>query len=166
MNKDVLKQYLDNNLSSYKIAKLIQKSPSVVRYWIKKYNLQSIYSKSDLNYKSCSRCKFILPRNNFYKKADKFGASGYCKTCTAVVTRERQRKNKKMLVDYMGGSCIKCGYNNCIGALHVHHLDPLIKSKDFYNFKLRTFDDKFKKELESCVLLCSNCHAEEHYFRL
>lgn len=62
----------------------------------------------------------------------------------------------------MGNKCARCGYSKCLGALQIHHLDPSIKDKKFSNFKLRAFDDKFKKELKTCILLCANCHLEEH----
>ena len=58
--------------------------------------------------------------------------------------------------------CECCGYNNCIEALDFHHLNP--KEKDFSisdrNIKLDW--DSIKKELDKCILICSNCHREIH----
>ncbi len=56
-------------------------------------------------------------------------------------------------------NCERCGYNKCIGALEFHHLDPTIK--DELVCRSRSFE-KAKKEMDKCVLLCSNCHREEH----
>lgn len=46
-------------------------------------------------------------------------------------------------------------------ALEFHHINS--KEKDFgISFNLsRTIDD-LKKEVDKCILLCSNCHAEVH----
>lgn len=59
-----------------------------------------------------------------------------------------------------GGSCARCGYNNCLKALEFHHLDP--NKKDFTisndHFKLLDAVEESKK----CVLLCANCHRELH----
>tara|TARA_Y100000022_G_scaffold124448_2_gene107779 strand:+ start:6311 stop:6541 length:231 start_codon:yes stop_codon:yes gene_type:complete len=65
-------------------------------------------------------------------------------------------------VEYKGGSCSKCGYDNYIGALEFHHLDPTQKDFTIAKVKLTTFGEKVEKELDKCVLLCSNCHREQH----
>ena len=64
------------------------------------------------------------------------------------------------MVDYKGGKCEICGYNKCLEALEFHHKDP--NEKDFSianNFKSM---DKMKTEVDKCLLLCANCHREEH----
>lgn len=66
-----------------------------------------------------------------------------------------------MLVDYAGGKCSRCGYNKSKRALEFHHTDPNIK--DFGISKCITKNIAFqKKEVDKCVLVCSNCHAEIH----
>lgn len=72
----------------------------------------------------------------------------------------RQRK-KIQAIDYKGGTCIKCGYNKCVRALSFHHLDPL--KKDFNISRMSHKWETVKKELDKCILLCLNCHAEEHH---
>ncbi len=64
---------------------------------------------------------------------------------------------KKAAVSYMGGKCILCGYNRCLRALHFHHLNPHEKS---FNISSKSSWYDIAPELEKCVLLCSNCHAE------
>ncbi len=34
-----------------------------------------------------------------------------------------------MAVEYLGGKCVKCGYNECIWVLEFHHKDS--NEKDF-----------------------------------
>ena len=59
-----------------------------------------------------------------------------------------------------GGECSHCGYSKYVGALEFHHVDP--KEKDFGISGKVLGWERIKKELEKCVLLCSNCHREEH----
>ena len=65
------------------------------------------------------------------------------------------------MVLYMGGKCQKCGYSKCYDALEFHHLDP--KKKDFQLSALKNYSlNALKKELDKCIMLCANCHREEH----
>lgn len=57
------------------------------------------------------------------------------------------------------GGCKICGYNKCLEALEFHHIDP--KQKDG-NISRITNVDRLNKEIDKCVLLCSNCHREFH----
>lgn len=66
-----------------------------------------------------------------------------------------------MLIKYAGGECKKCSYNKCIRALEFHHLDP--NEKDFGISKCLTKSiSSLKEEVDKCILVCSNCHAEIH----
>lgn len=69
-------------------------------------------------------------------------------------------RTRKKLVEYKGGECVKCGYNKCISALHFHHKDA--SEKDFTISGKSWSFEKLKKEVDKCVLLCSNCHTELH----
>lgn len=71
------------------------------------------------------------------------------------------KKRKKIeLVNYKGGKCSYCGYNKCITALEFHHQDPL--QKDFSISGSSYSIERMKQEVDKCILLCSNCHREEH----
>lgn len=79
---------------------------------------------------------------------------------TRVSVRRRELKEKA--VAYKGGKCESCGYDKCTAALEFHHRDP--NQKDFQVSSGRTISwDRARLELDKCVLLCSNCHREEHY---
>lgn len=80
---------------------------------------------------------------------------------------EKRRISKSIYLEYSGSSCIKCGYNKCPAALSFHHRDP--NEKEFWigglNERINSIDelnDKIKKEIDKCDLLCSNCHVLEH----
>jgi len=76
-------------------------------------------------------------------------------------TTKRRRKIKLFAIEYKGGKCIICGYNRCVGALDLHHVNGKRKfliSTDAYRHSWK----EITEELDKCVLLCSNCHREFH----
>lgn len=82
-----------------------------------------------------------------------------CSHADAVTIK--RRSIKQMLIKYKGGACCRCGYDACSRALEFHHMDP--ECKDFGVSKVLTRSvASLKEEVDKCILLCSNCHAEEH----
>jgi len=74
-----------------------------------------------------------------------------------------RKSTKTRIVQSMGGKCICCGYNNCTGALALHHIDP--SKKDFTLGSVRANAKSWKlivEELKKCILICHNCHSEIH----
>jgi len=112
--------------------------------------------------KFCTGCKQTFPTSEFYKRRKDTDLSHYCKKCSTIQTRKRQRKIKEQSIAYKGGKCVKCGYDKCPAALQFHHLDPTKKEFTLSKCSLTSFE-KVKSELDKCILLCSNCHAELHY---
>lgn len=76
-------------------------------------------------------------------------------------------ENKKKIKYIMGGVCVVCGYNKCANALHVHHINPKLKTINFANIlsykKSAPSVETLISEMRNCCLLCANCHAEAHY---
>ena len=77
------------------------------------------------------------------------------------------RIDKKIYLEYSGGSCVECGYNKCPASLTFHHRDPL--KKEFWIGKLcekinsiDELNNKIKEEIDKCDLLCANCHRIVH----
>ncbi|WP_460821689.1 hypothetical protein [Lysobacter olei] len=68
------------------------------------------------------------------------------------------------LIASAGGRCTKCGYHRNLAALTWHHTDPSTKR---FNLDVRALSNRRREdihaELAKCVLLCANCHAEEHF---
>ena len=114
----------------------------------------------------CRICRIPVLRTRWYCSND-------CKTIArsnrpeqpksissgAYVVTWRQR-TKQRAITYMGGKCVVCGYDRCPRALTFHHLEP--SNKDFVISSVTRAWDKIKIELDKCVLLCANCHAEVH----
>lgn len=103
-----------------------------------------------------SKCKEQWTENKRREAAERRPAMN-----TVRVAAWRQRLKVKA-IEYKGGSCARCGYNKCVRAMHFHHVDPT--QKDFAissGGKTRAWE-RVKAELDKCILLCANCHAEEH----
>lgn len=101
---------------------------------------------------------------------DKGWTRKYCYECSPKVNKGdahgvnlaiKRRAIKDMLIAYKGGKCERCGYNKCNRALEFHHLDPSIKEFGISTNINRNLDE-LKAEVDKCILLCSNCHAEVH----
>ena len=111
--------------------------------------------------KTCHNCKTEKESTEFYNRRNKEGNSPYCKTCTKAQTLKRIRDFKIKCIKYKGEKCISCNYNEYAGALEFHHLDSEEKEFEISNRKNYNFE-LIKKELDKCILLCSNCHREIH----
>ena len=101
---------------------------------------------------------------------DKGWTRKYCYDCSPSITGDctnannitiKRRAIKEMLIAYKGGKCERCGYNKCNRALEFHHLDPSQKDFGISKHINRNIND-LKVEVDKCILLCSNCHAEVH----
>jgi hypothetical protein len=68
---------------------------------------------------------------------------------------------KSKLVIGFGGKCCICGYDKCIDAFDLHHIDPNKKSFNICSYKIKNWD-VIKEEAKKCVLLCATCHREFH----
>jgi hypothetical protein len=79
---------------------------------------------------------------------------------------EWRRRVKIRLIEYKGGKCEKCGYNKKIPATYdFHHKDA--SQKDFgiaTKGHCRNIES-LKQEVDKCLLVCRNCHAEIHHTR-
>ena len=141
------------------------------------------------NLKYCSRsCSNAT--NNTTDKSPKRSPEGSCKICSKAIRtalmycsieckqikkdRSAERKRiaasrkvigwrrdiKKKSVIYLGGKCMKCGYDRCIRALQFHHRSPEDKQFGIAQPTTKSWK-RIKLELDKCDLLCANCHAEE-----
>mgnify|MGYP006449672903 CR=1 FL=1 len=81
--------------------------------------------------------------------------------CNSCVVNTRRASVKEKAVSYKGGACAICGYDRCARALGFHHKDPAKKDFPLGANYTRSWD-KLKVELDKCILLCANCHAEVH----
>jgi len=84
---------------------------------------------------------------------------GTCKKCHTRDIERRRVSRRELAIEYKGGKCEHCGYNKFRGALEFHHKDPTLK--DPQGLKAVKLSKLFA-EVDKCLLLCANCHREEH----
>jgi hypothetical protein len=84
-------------------------------------------------------------------------------TCNSCLVNNSRIKLKKNLVEYKGGKCEVCGIidKDHYSIYDFHHTNP--KEKDMlisgsYCRSLKIL----KKEVDKCILVCSNCHRIIH----
>ena len=75
--------------------------------------------------------------------------------------QKRVRETMRELKLKFGGKCNICGYNKSLYALDFHHLRD--KDAEVYRLVKDFSKEKALKEVEKCVLICANCHREEHF---
>jgi hypothetical protein len=104
------------------------------------------------------RCSYHICSNKLKGRQTRF-CSKNCKSNFYVALNRRKMKQKAL--KYKGGKCEICGYNKSMRALGFHHNNG---NKDFGIAQAgctRSWE-KIKKELNKCILVCANCHAEIH----
>jgi hypothetical protein len=76
-------------------------------------------------------------------------------------TLSRFQKLRSDVFALFGSACQRCGYSRCRRALHFHHLDGSEK-KDWSGKRGNASPAEIRAHPERFILLCANCHAEEH----
>jgi hypothetical protein len=76
-------------------------------------------------------------------------------------TREARVQLKRKMVAYKGNRCELCGYDQCLAVLSFHHLPNRQKTFSIAGNHGHSWA-RLRRELDKCVLLCQNCHAETH----
>jgi hypothetical protein len=120
--------------------------------------------------KECKKCKLVKNTKEFYKQKQKGKKNGqlweyfdsYCISCRLNYTYERSREYKQKAYQYKGGKCADCGLNDDPSIFDFHHLDPNQKDFEIGEGRRMELSEEVKRELDKCVLLCSNCHRRRH----
>lgn len=128
---------------------------------------QAFLDKSRKRYKmttntKCSHCGIEKTKENTFSPEEGIWSTK-CRACCRKVGKKSEHDIKQRCVDYKGGRCFVCGYKKCLRALEFHHLDPSKKDFSISKKMAKELTVEVCEELDKCVLLCSNCHREEHY---
>lgn len=160
-----LEALVNGGASTEAMAAHLRVSPSTVRHWLKRYDLetrgttrlraarQARAERLDVVRRTCTHhgeTDYWLDARGYYR----------CLRCRSEGVSRRRRKVKQLLVEEAGGACRLCGYERFAGALHFHHLDPTEKTFSLSHTGVSRGLEKARTESRKCVLLCSNCHAE------
>jgi hypothetical protein len=77
--------------------------------------------------------------------------------------QKRGLTRKLEIIKSAGGRCSICGYHHNLAALVFHHTNP--GGKDF-KLDMRSLSNRklepILAEIDKCILVCANCHAELH----
>lgn len=133
----------------------------------------------DHTIKTCSICKENKREEDFNFKQKFLGKrQSNCRACQKIWKDLHYKNNKDHYLkrnkvqkaewitwykNYKKDlSCIKCGENHP-SCLEFHHTDPS-KKEGSPSSLLRQFGIKrFLQEIETCQVLCSNCHRKYHW---
>ena len=96
----------------------------------------------------------------FVHEPSKAGKGYRCRRCRVEHVTRKRRQLKQKLVEHLGGRCSQCGYARCLEALHFHHVDG--KDEEISRLIGSYRSTAVWEEVDRCVLLCANCHAEHH----
>jgi hypothetical protein len=109
--------------------------------------------------KKCSACQQLKPETDFYLKGQSGRRNSLCKSCFNDYCQKRWVDRKKRAIQYLGGKCSNCGYNEHYAAMHFHHTRD--KEVNWDKLRVRSWD-AITRELDKCILLCANCHSIVH----
>lgn len=134
--------------------------------------------------RKCTNCKQEKPESSFYfKNKIKNILQSKCKECSSLSSKQHYKKNKdiykkrarknntiylqrnKEFIDnYKINKCCEiCGESHP-ACLDFHHTDPNIKEKNISRMKVESYSiSTIKREIEKCIVVCSNCHRKIHY---
>lgn len=121
----------------------------------------------------CKRCGTNAPADfNYGRKQACRSCSNRAETSQFFASRSRRRSMiKYAAVQAKGGCCQICGYRKNMAALQFHHPNRDEKHEGWSRLFLQCAHSAkhaptLAAELHKCVLLCANCHAEQHHEEL
>jgi len=117
--------------------------------------------------RTCKECKKEFPIEKFANAGIVNGKQyyrHYCKSCYYDRKNIRRKRIREEFLEYKKTlKCYRCGFAD-YRALEFHHLDG--KEKEFtlsYASSNGYSIDRIMQEAQKCIVLCSNCHAIEHF---
>jgi hypothetical protein len=109
--------------------------------------------RNNIRQKHCSSCQKIYQRKNYLKYRNYYLERSKKQRETGKLRRDEIKKKQK---------CKKCGIDHP-AVLEFHHLDPSIKEGNLSGMWKSHSINTIEREIEKCVVLCSNCHKIEHW---
>lgn len=151
-------------------------SRSTVYVYKKKWDLTGFSPNSNTRIvdredetKKCSDCGITKPLTEFYSNGyqpnGKKKYKGKCKGCDKKYHTNNQIAKIISILAEFGKEykCEKCGYDRNTAAITFHHTNPSEKEFAISEISKTYSEQKLREEIKKCVVLCHNCHMEEHY---
>lgn len=116
-------------------------------------------NEKDTSYKGeIKQC--LICKKDFTPKSSMASQRSCCYDCMPDGEQLTRSGFLAKIKSIKGGKCVRCGYDKCLKALEFHHIDPSKKDFTISNDHFRLADAV--KEIDKCILICSNCHKEFH----
>lgn len=168
VNRAQLEALVETGKTITEIAGVLRLSKATVRYWLKRYQLRTRnkvgprVGRRALEARQAGLAAIRFSCIHHGETDYAIEGRGYyrCKRCRSESIARHRRRLKEKLVSEAGGRCMVCGYERSIAALEFHHIDPTQKRFGISAGGLTQSLKTLRAEIASCVLLCSNCHAE------
>jgi hypothetical protein len=165
IDRELLSEIVACRLSIRDIAELLERSPTTIRHWLSKHQIQprGPYRSPARNVAaSVEAGESILqcPIHGAVRHVPRADGTFRCSQCRSAHVTERRRRIKRQLIAEAGGACALCGYDRCAAALQFHHVDPATKNFSLSREGVTRSLARAREEAAKCVLLCANCHAE------
>jgi transposase len=165
LDREELKNLVDEGLSIAEIADRLGRTSATVRHWLRRFDLSTratvrLRAVQDAKARGVETVTLTCPHHGETTFVLDVGGFYRCRRCRADRVSRRRRATKQILVDEAGGCCGICGYCRCVAALQFHHIDPASKRLHLSNNGRTVALKELRAEAMKCVLLCANCHAE------
>jgi transposase-like protein len=161
LERETLRELVEQGLSIRQIAERMDRSAATVRHWLRRHGLRTEparYARRD------------GPKpERLLRECPLHGWTGFVRTgtvgtyrcgeCNSAAVVDRRREIKAQLVAEAGGRCAICGFDAYLGALQFHHRDPAEKAFSLSCQGVTRSLSSARAEARKCVLLCANCHA-------
>ncbi len=166
LDKETLLELVRKGRTLTEMARQLDRSVSTVRYWLTKYDQWPLaagrrrIAAQQAREQGLTRVKLDCIHHGRTEFILEGGVRYRCLKCRRQGVIDWRRRAKLRLVQEFGGRCELCGYDEFLGALQFHHVDPELKEFGLAMRGLTRSMEALREEAAKCVLLCANCHAK------
>ncbi len=118
-----------------------------------------------MNILYCRECNIELNTVNavpLYGVQKERYSTPFHQICKSCLREQRHTRKVNIVREYKIEGCSTCGYKKNMAALEFHHVNGN-KDANISNMIWKQNSIKnLRRELDKCILLCSNCHRELH----
>jgi hypothetical protein len=116
------------------------------------------YKVRKKGFKFCPVCDVEKPECEFFKNSATYdNLSSLCRNCVLEDTKQRARRLRNAVIEFLGGKCIQCGFSDK-RALQIDHIngDGFKDRKKRSQYKF--YNDIIIGNSNDVQLLCANCN--------